>query len=47
VYNLKVKTLVVMVSKSTDINRFIDEKFEIELKTSTFKFNIFKLKYRG
>lgn len=47
VFNLNVKTMVVMVSKSTDINRFIDEKFEIEFKTSTLKFNIFKLKHRG
>jgi hypothetical protein len=36
-----------MVSKSHDISRFIDGKFEIDRQVVAAKYNVYKLKIRG
>ena len=45
-YDLKVKIVAVAVHKSMDITNAIKGKFDVELKVSTQKFNLFKLKIK-
>ena len=47
VYDLKVKILVLAVSKSHDLSRFIENKYEIEKQVFASKYNVYKLKIRG
>ena len=46
-YDLKIKVAVLVVSKSHDISRFIDGKFEIDRQVVSTKYNVYKLKIRG
>ena len=46
-FKLKVKTVVVSVSRSHDISRFVEDKFEIERQVFAAKQNVYKLKIRG
>lgn len=46
-YSLKIKVAVLVVSKSHDISRFIEDKFEIDRQVVATKYNVYKLKIRG
>ncbi len=46
-FNLKVKTAVLMVSKIHDISRFAAGKYDIERTVLAQKYNVYKLKIRG
>ncbi len=46
-YNLKVKVAVLVVSKSHDLSRFAEGKFDIERLVLAQKYNVYKLKIRG
>ena len=46
IFKLQVKTVAVAVSRSMDISNAIKGKYDIELKASTQKFNLFKLKIK-
>lgn len=47
VYHLKVKTLVLVVSRSHDISRFFENKYDVEKQIFANKFNVYKIKIRG
>ena len=47
VYNLKIKIVVIAVSRSHDISRFLTDKYTIEKQVFAQKYNVYKLKIRG
>ena len=46
-FELKVKVAVLVVSKSHDISRFVEGKFDIERQVIASKYNVYKIKIRG
>ena len=46
-YQLKIKVAVLAVSKSHDISRFVQGKFDIDRQVVATNFNVYKLKLKG
>ena len=46
-YQLKIKVAVLVISKSHDISRFVQDKFDIDRRVVATGYNVYKLKIRG
>jgi len=46
-YQLKIKVAVLAISKSHDISRFVQGKFDIDRQVVATNFNVYKLKLKG